>query len=136
MDDEEALASRKRRAPVRPRELHGGERRAHAACRGTRCSAVLLLHLESRSRRSTSSPRTTVTTRCSCAARRCGCYAALPPGTGLNACGHQVVDPYELVLLKLPPPPLAPSWGRMIQPYCPAAGARNRMRRARFPVNG
>jgi len=56
---------------------------------------------------------------------------------GLMAFGcHQVVDPYELVLLKLPPPPLAPSWGRMIQPYCPAAGARSRLRRGWVSFKG
>jgi hypothetical protein len=35
-----------------------------------------------------------------------------------------VVDPFELALLKLPPPPLPSSWGRMIKPYAPANGAR------------
>lgn len=58
--------------------------------------------------------------------------AALAAGSRANkarALCTQVVDPYELVLLKLPPPPLAASWGRMIQPYCPAAGAQRRTRR-------
>ena len=36
----------------------------------------------------------------------------------------QVVDPYELVLVKLPPPPLPTSWGRMVKPYMPPEGAR------------
>ena len=63
---------------------------------------------------------------------RCGCNAV-----ALSAFGcHQVVDPYELVLLKLPPPPLAASWGRMIQPYCPTAGARFCMRRALSCLHG
>jgi hypothetical protein len=35
----------------------------------------------------------------------------------------KVVDPYEIMLLKLPPPPLPSSWGRMIKPYTPPEGA-------------
>jgi hypothetical protein len=34
----------------------------------------------------------------------------------------QVVDLFELALLKLPPPPLPSSWGRVIKPYAPAHG--------------
>lgn len=42
----------------------------------------------------------------------------------------KVVDPYELALVKLPPPPLPSSWGRVIKPYCPASGAHTlRLRR-------
>jgi hypothetical protein len=40
----------------------------------------------------------------------------------------QVVDPYELMLLKLPPPPLAASWGRVIKPYMPANGVLHAQR--------
>ena len=34
----------------------------------------------------------------------------------------QVVDPYELALVKLPPPPLPSAWGRVVRPYMPAHG--------------
>lgn len=45
---------------------------------------------------------------------------------------HQVVDPYELVLIKMPPPPLPTSWGRVVAPY--KSGARLASSHARSPA--
>ena len=39
--------------------------------------------------------------------------------TWARACGAQIIDPFELVLVKMPPPPLPTSWGKVIQTFEP-----------------
>lgn len=46
-----------------------------------------------------------------------GSCAELTADEFLSRRQAQVVDPYELVLIKMPPPPLPTSWGRVIAPY-------------------